>query len=78
MTRTLSANEVLLEVGVQTLRGPDGMPIARNKVYIVVDKSQINPASGTTRADESACQDFAKSMAANFRQYMEGLKRVSA
>lgn len=77
MTRTLNANEVLLEVGVQTLRGPDGMPTKCNKVYIVVDKDQIQ-ADGTIRHDEQACEDFAKMMAGRFKQYMDGLKRVSA
>ena len=74
-TRTLKDNEMLLQIGTQALRGPQGQIISKAAVCVIVRK----PETGTLTTGETiACDDIAAVLAEKFKQYTDGVRRADA
>ena len=76
MAEKLKQNQRLVCVGQTALRGPDGTPLHAVPMYIVVDKSAVDPQSGLVQGEADAQDDIAAVLAPLFKQYMDGVEAL--
>lgn len=62
-----------IQVGVIALRSPTGEFLPSEPIYDEIPDKQLT-ASGTTKQDETACNELAKLLAQKYRCYKMGLK----
>lgn len=78
MARLLAEGEALVEVGVMGLRAPDGSITENVKLFRIVSTKDVNPKTGMTRGEETACTDIAAVLAEKFGQYIQGSRKAVA
>lgn len=78
MARVLAEGEALVEVGVMGLRAPDGSITENVKLFRIVSAQDVNPKSGMTKGEETACTDIAAVFAEKFGQYIAGTRKAAA
>lgn len=78
MARLLAEGEALVEVGVMGLRAPDGSITENVKLFRIVSTKDVNPKTGMTQGEETACTDIAAVLAEKFGQYIQGSRKAVA
>lgn len=78
MARLLAEGEALVEVGVMGLRAPDGSYTENVKLFRIVSTQDVNPKSGMTKGEETACTDIAAVFAEKFGQYIRDSRKAVA
>lgn len=69
----LKPNQHLVCIGQTALRGPDGTPLPSVPMYIIADKSTVNPKTGHTLGEAETLDDIAAVLAPMFKQYVDGV-----
>lgn len=73
MARMLEKDEYLVQVGAMAYRNDDGSFQPSKPVYVIEKQKNILP-SGLTKGEEEICEEFAKTMAVKFKQYVDKTK----
>lgn len=78
MQRFLAEGEALQQVGVMGLRAPDGSIADNVPLYRIIPAKDINPKSGLTDGEETACKDIGRTLAGMFGEYQRGVRKAKA